>query len=176
MPDNALSVLPPIPDLGRAPNANFMPANNAPGANPLLSMVPPAPSHAETVATLRHLQAQLTGLRSLLKNPNLGKSDLKGTIIDSVTRLVASRLVPPSDAVAYLAGVPDAPPAQKKWAMQEYQQAVQARDAVLDHHRAANPARGDLAAELMAPRGSIDDHQATIRGMLQAHYPGGGNG
>ena len=59
-------------------------------------------------------------LSTLLKNPDLGKADLKSSIIDGTTKLVAERIIPPNDAVTQLATVPDRPFQQREWIQNHY--------------------------------------------------------
>src|ERR1035441_6763677 len=114
------------------------PQQGAPGAQ----QAPPAPTHAQTVAALRHFTALKQELTVLLKNPDLGKADMKSAIIDGVTKLVADRIVPPAAAVQKLAMVPDTPFQQKKWIEQDYAQVMKAENMVLAHHAAAFAGQG----------------------------------
>ena len=134
----------------------------------------PAPSHAQAVATLRHFQAITDQLKSLLQNPDLGKADLKSTIIDGVTKLVAERMIPADAAVTELSSVPDRPYDQKQWAMERYVQTLQAADAVLDHHRQSALGTGnyDLENALHDGESNPDNHMATMQAMMQGHYSG----
>jgi hypothetical protein len=143
------------------------PPDAAAGGVPPQAAPPPAPSHAETVATLRHLRAVTTELQSLLKDPALGRSDMKSAIIDGMTKLVAQRMLQPGDAVATLSSVPEKPFDQKKWGQQQLQQAVQAQGAVLAHHAAAFAGQGPM------PTPSADTHMRDLSSMLNTHYRSG---
>lgn len=122
----------------------------------------PAPSHAQAVATLRHFDAIERELKALNKNPDLGKTNQKSAIIDSVTRLVGARIMTPAQAIMQLGTVPEQPIAQRKWVMQHAQQAEQAKDGILDHHRMAHAGTPE---EMHAP-GNPDDHLSTISSVL----------
>lgn len=131
----------------------------------------PAPTHAQTVATLRHLSAVKQELVTLMKNPDLGKADMKSAIIDGVTKLVADRIVPAAAAVQKLAMVPESPYQQKKWIEQDYAQTIQAENVILDHHRAQSVGTGNyqLENELHeAPDAS--EHMQQISGMMKQHF------
>lgn len=130
---------------------------------------PPAPTHGQTMAALRHFDALIAEGKMLLKNPDLGKADCRSAIIDGATKLVADRIVPPGQAVAQLATVPDRPFDQKKWVEQQMQSAMAARNAVIDHHVAAFSGAPDAMAG--APS-SPDSHMDTMSGMMSAHYAG----
>lgn len=129
----------------------------------------PAPTHAQTVATLRHLNAIEDELEGLLKNPALGKSSIKSAIIDGATKLVASRIISPAQAVQQLGTVPEDPLEQRKWLRAQLQASVQAQNAVLDYHRAAFAGTDELAAghEPYDP----ETHMDTMAGV-HAHYKG----
>jgi hypothetical protein len=129
----------------------------------------PAPSHAQTVATLRHTHAIQDELETLLKNPAIGKSSIKSAIIDGATKLVASRIITPAQAVAQLGTVPDDPLEQRKWLRAQLAQSVQAQNAILDHHRAAH-AGGDEATAGHQPY-DPETHIDTMAGVND-HYKG----
>src|SRR6185312_10275426 len=110
MPKSTLSSgLPPLPNPEQAQQSSPNPAALTP---------PPAPTHGQAVATLRHTHAILDQLQVLLKNPDLGRADLRSQIIDGMTKLVSERIMAPDVAVAQLAKVPDKPLDQRKWAEQ----------------------------------------------------------
>src|ERR1700683_3087257 len=85
---------------GAPPPAPTMPqmqeGNGPPGMQPGGQQQTPAPSHDQTVSSLRHFQAIGSQLKMLLANPDLGRTDMKDTVIDGTTRLVADRMIPPS--------------------------------------------------------------------------------
>lgn len=130
----------------------------------------PQPTHAQTVATLRHLGAIKRELMTLMKNPDLGKSDMKSAIIDGVTKLVADRIIPATTAVTKLATVPERPFDQKKFVEQDYLQTMQAESAILDHHRSHSVGAGDYELENKLHSSNPDNHMQDISSMMQAHY------
>jgi hypothetical protein len=147
------------------------PGQGAAAAGPPQS--PPAPSHQQTVAALRHFTAIGGELEKALKDPDVGKADIKSKVIDGVTRLVARGIMPAADAVKTLSTFPARPFDQRKWLQTHLQQTQQAEMAVLEHHRAGNPGSGDFATEsAMHNSGSPDDHLGTMAGMMSAHYAG----
>lgn len=164
---------PPAPDTmqaqpqqpGQGPNAQ------QPQAQPM-----PAPSHAEAVAALKHFEAIESELVALMKNPGLGKTDAKKSIIDGVTKLVANQVMSASQAVAELAKVPERPFEQKQWVAQHLQTIMQAQMNVLDHHRVANPGTGDWDAEAAAhPAYAADNHADTLSGIMRHYKPSATN-
>lgn len=167
---NALSSMggpPPAPN----PQPQDPSGGGAPGASsaPQQQQQAPAPSHQQTVAALRHFSAIEDELRGLLADPDLGKADMKSKIIDGATKLVANGIMTAAQAVTGLGSVPERPFEQKQWVASHYATAVQAANAVLDHHRAAF-AGTPAPAQPSGP----DDHQAVMSGLL-SHYQGLGN-
>ena len=174
---NALSALggpPPAPN--PEPGQQMPPpmAGNAlgpaTGQQPGPPAPPPAPSHQQTVAALRHFAALERELTTLLKDPDLGKSDLKSKIIDGTTGLVAQGYLTPAAAVTELGTVPERPFDQKKWLEQHFVQTIAAANQVLGHHQAAFPGG---APNEEAP--SMDGHHDLMQG-LASHYQGRSNG
>jgi hypothetical protein len=139
----------------------------ATGQQPGHPATPPAPSHQQTVAALRHFAALERELTTLLKDPDLGKSDLKSKIIDGTTGLVAQGYLTPAAAVTELGTVPERPFDQKKWLEQHFVQTIAAANQVLGHHQAAFPGG---APNEEAP--SMDGHHDLMQG-LASHYQGG---
>lgn len=170
MADALRSMAPPPAPMPQGPLTGGPQQQGAPQSGPPQPQPMPAPSHQQTVAALRHFAAIGKQLEIALKDPDLGKSDVKSAVIDGMTRLVADRIIPPGQAVSQLATFPDRPYEQKQWLIQHYQQTQQARDAVLSHHALAN------AGGPPAPTPSADTHMQDMQGMMAAHYQGQPNG
>jgi hypothetical protein len=176
MPNALQTMPPPAPNTDQPSLSQGMAQGNplqqlggpspGPNAGPQQQQAP-APTHAQTVAALRHFDAIGKQLESALKDPDLGKSSIKQKVIDGMTTLVASRIVPPSDAVGQLAEFPEKPFEQKQWLLQHLQHLMQARNAVLVHHGIAYAGGGP------EPTPHPDDHMADISGMMSSHYGGG---
>lgn len=126
---------------------------------------PDAPNSAQTVAALRHFDAVKGELAVLLKNPDLGKANLKGAVIDGVSKLVGERILSAPQAVAQLSQVPEDPLAQRKWVTQQMQQVTQAERGIIAHHAIGFAGQGP------EPTPSADDHMQTMAG-LHANYSG----
>jgi hypothetical protein len=162
MPDTGMPPMPQgAPSALAGPGGGGAPA--APGQPPPQM---PAPNHAHTVAALRHFAALAKQLEGALKDPDLGKSDIKSKVIDGMTELVQERMIPPGEAVATLATFPERPFEQKQWVTQHYQQVMQARNFVLAHHAMA------FAGEGPAPTPGADTHMQDVSGMMAQHYGG----
>lgn len=124
---------------------------------------PPPPTHAQTVAALRHFDAIKGELTTLLKNPALGKSDMKSAIIDSVTKLVSERMIKPAEAVMQLSKVPEQPLEQRKALQQLMAQTVQAERGIIAHHAIGFAGGGP------EPTPSADDHMDHMTALGQQY-------
>lgn len=171
---NSASSMPPAPNpspddpqQGQPINAlapqQSGPAQQAP-QGPQQQPQAPAPTHAQTVAALRHFHALNAELEALAADPDLGKADIKSKVIDGATKLVGMRIMTPSQAVMQLGEFPVQPFQQRAWVLQHLQQNKTAQDAVLDHHRTAHAGIENM------PQGSPDDHLNDMAGMMQSHY------
>lgn len=140
---------------------------------------PPAPSHQQTVAALRHFAAVEKELEPLIKDPDLGKTDMRPKAIDGVTKLVASGILTPTQAVDQMTQFPDDPFKQKQMLQQMYVQTIIGQKQVLAQH-------GQALAGVPYPPGAIppnlkrnsppppigiapDDHH-DVMASLMAHY------
>lgn len=157
------------------PNPQQQGGQPAPAGAPQ-QMAPPVLSHEETVAALRHFHAIQEELEALLTNPGLGKSDIKSSIIDGTTKLVAQRILTPAAAVAQLSSVPDKPLEQRKWVQQHYETTVTAQAAVLEHHRAGGPGTQDWALESEAHKSDPDKHIEVMSGLMGRYKGPNSNG
>jgi hypothetical protein len=162
----APSVPAALPQPQAQPQGGGMPGMGAPQQQP-------APSHAETVTALRHFHAIARELEGLLADPALGRSDIKGKIIDSTTKLVADRILGPGEAVNQLGTVPSDPIEQRKWVRSHFVNVMLAENAVLDHHRAATPGSANWQSDAqMHPSTNSDDHMQTMTSVM-GQYRGG---
>lgn len=168
--DNALSMSAPAPSNSDSGTGNALSGPGSAGAPQAPQGAPqqaPAPSHQQTVAALRHFSAIERELGTFLRDPDLGKSDLRSKFIDGATKLVTEGIMTPAQAVSQLGTIPERPFGQKKWVEQAFAQTIQGANAILDHHRAAfagmPPVDNSGDAE--------PDHQATIQSLM-SHYQG----
>ena len=161
---NALtSAFPPPPALpGGQPN------NNASAPSQPAAAVP-APTHAQTVAALRHFSLINDALEPLLRNPELGRADVRPSVIDAVTKLVGDRILTPQEAVKQLNQFPDRPFDQKRALALLYSQNLQAEMAVLQHHRQAFVGTGHLPTEATLHSDNSDNHISAMSGLM-THY------
>lgn len=160
---------PPLPEqsggLPSGPQINAQLGAASPPPTP-----PTPPSHEQTVALLRHCDAVKGGLIELLKDPAVGRSDVKDKIIDGMAKLVSERMVSAPEAVKQLSEVPSDPLAQRKWLQSMLQNAIQAENGVLDHYGQGNPSLGTVSEHMASHNGgSRDDHMGHTK-ALRANY------
>lgn len=149
-----------------APQAPSIVPNQGPASAAAGVPATPTPSHGQTIAVLRHMDAIQAELEILLKDPAAGKSNLKSKIIDGVTKLVAGRIMTAGAAVSQLASVPAEPFQQRKWLLQHLVQTFMAKIAVQSHHGAAFGGMPDVDQT-----SSPDDHLADMQSVM-GHYGG----
>ncbi len=152
----AIAAAPPAP--GPAPGGSVAPGQ---------PQQPPAPpTHEQTVAALRHFDAVKQQLGAILKDPAVGKSDMKSKIIDGVTRLVAEGFMPATAAVDELSKVPSDPLQQLHWAQAMMAQTKNAENNILDHYGMGNPHFGTVAEHMAMPiKNNRADHLDHIAAM-----------
>lgn len=157
---------PPAPEIssGGQPQQNAL-------AQPQPGQQTPAPSHGHTVAALRHFHAIVAELKTLIANPDLGKSDARSMIIDGTSKLVVERILTPANAVQQLSNVPSNPRQQRQWVMNMLQQTIAASNNVIDHHAAGHHGSLDWATESQHPEYGEDNHFQAMEG-LTGHYSG----
>ena len=177
---NALSALsgpPPAPN----PDPQQPTGGNAlagPGPQPSGAQqqpAPPIPTHAQTVAALRHFDAIEQELTTLLKDPDCGKGDLHSKAIDGMTRLVATNIVSAADAVTQLADFPDDPFKQKQWLEKHMVQTVSAANIVLQNHAHGAQQAAAAGQQMDETPYNADDHHSIMSGF-HARYKGKRNG
>src|SRR6185437_7091527 len=130
----------------------------------------PAPTNAQTVTALRHFSAIEQELSELMKDPDLGKTDMRSKVIDGMTRLVSEGIVPAAGAVRDLGTFPERPYDQRVWVNQHFMNAVMAQTQVLAHHQA-----GAMTGQDIQPGVEPDpaDHQQIIADLTKRYAAGG---
>lgn len=161
----------PQPMPPAAPQSGAAPPQQAGGQAP-----PAPPTHAQTVAALRHFDAIRKEIGMILKDPALGKSNVKSKITDGVVRLVSGQFMSPTDAVDTLTKVPEEPLQQMQWAKAMEQQARQAENGILDHYGATNPNMGAVQDHMAMPSGYDPNDHADHMAAVMANYSGGRRG
>lgn len=137
---------------------------------------PAPPTHAQTVAALRHLHTINAEFEPILRDTDCGKVSVKSAIIDAAVKLVAERVVPQAAAVMLLSQVPDDPLEQRKWLTKFYQGNEQAANTVLEHHAAGGPQSLNWQQDQsgFTPHDQAG-HMKTMDGVV-SNYRGGARG
>ena len=148
---------------GNALMSGAPPMQNSPMGNGAPAAQPSPPTHAQTVATLRHFDAIEGVLAPLLADPALGKSNMKRPIIDAVTKLVAEQIISAQTAVDQLSKVPTDPLQQREVLQGMMQQAVMGKRKILAHHAIGFAGQGP------EPNPSADSHMDHMVAIL-ANY------
>lgn len=149
----------PQPDFAAQPPASGQLPNQAAPGQP----APPAPTHAQALAALRHFAAIEQAISGLARDPALGKSSIKKQIVDAIAGLVANRIMSAPQAVQELSSVPERPFDQKQWLAQQFIAARQTRAQVAMDYARAHP--GGAQDRTFNRDNHIDDMTG-----LDAHY------
>lgn len=139
---------------------------------------PPAPTHQEVVAALREFHEIQRQLGPLLKNPKIGKSDMKGDVYTVGAALLGSGFMTLPEVMTELKSFPKEPIDQRRWIEQHYNNAVMAQQKVLDDHAACTGSGcGDFATE-WGNRAKLDPGMAhgDLMASIMGHYKGRKNG
>ncbi|PWT75079.1 MAG: hypothetical protein C5B60_05860 [Chloroflexi bacterium] len=142
------------------------PGGPTPGSMP---MPPPTPSYAQTLAALRHFTAIRRALQRLMRDPDLGKTNVKPKIVDGVADLVADQILTAADAVEQLSNVPDRPFEQKMWVQQQLQTTDVAEETVIGHYQQGI---AGMPPGSIDQTGNPDDHASDMSALMQQYGRG----
>ena len=162
----------PLAGMGAPAGGSALGGAGAPGAGPGAASAPPGaapppppPGNAQTVAALRHFSVIENEVKKLLADPECGKSDMRSEVIDGMTGLVATGITTAPNAVKTLGDFPDKPFDQKKWLETRLSEAVQASNAVLQHHRMAFAGQDMPETDTYDP----DNHAGTMDSLIKQY-------
>lgn len=141
-----------------------------PGVGGLVQQAPqarPAPTHAETVAGLHRCREIEKASERLLKDPNVGKSNIRPKVLEMGADLIANHTMTLSQFMSGLQGFPSAEDllGQKKWLERLRDTNIQGQVSLLQDHANAPPEAAD------APQWSPDTHDQHINSLI-SKYPG----
>ena len=141
------------------------------GAAPGGAMVPP--SHHETVAMLQHITAFDRRWRQILSNPEIGKTNVRGQVMDAFADLMADDYCTLPQVMGALKTLPTDPLEQKQWLEQHVANDQKAMATVLDHYGTSRPPAGsyedEMAAAQQEPPASRSDLVNGVVGRYKAH-------
>lgn len=132
----------------------------------------PAPNHAQTVATVRHLGEFLKHWKDLASDPGLGTKNMRGRIYDMMADVMGEGLVTLPQVMSELKSVPMEPLEQKKWIETHLKNSVAAIGQVLNHHAAGFPGVGPWAVEKLKVQAAANqnDQHADLMGQVAGVY------
>lgn len=133
---------------------------------------PPAPSHAQTVAALTHLQAVQKSMDGLSRLPGIGKENIRPAIFDSIAELLSQRLFTLPQVMTEIKSIPSDPPGQRNWVLTHLRQISEAQKQLLMDHAQGSPGTGDLASELANSQMDPSQSHTDMMGSVADHYSG----
>lgn len=150
-----------------------VPPGPAPGGGPQQQQQP-APNHAQTVATVRHLGEFLKHWKTLAADPGLGTRNIKGAIYDMMADVMGEGLVTLPQVMGELKGVPAEPLQQKQWVETHLKNSIAAMGAVLGHHAQAHPGVGPWPVEqIQVNAANQNEGHADMIGQVAGVYSRG---
>jgi hypothetical protein len=113
----------------------------------------PAPTTAQATAAVRRLTAVQSAMREVMQSPGYGRTNIRPTLLDAASKLLASRLLSLPEIMNSIGGVPDDPVQQKEFVSNIYNNAQRAAASVLDHHGAAEGQGAAVFDPVQCPKG-----------------------
>lgn len=134
----------------QAPQAAPQGGPQLPQGNPLAALAaqqpqapPPPPSHAQTVAAVHHFGEIKQAMVPVMKDPNLGKSNVRPKLLDSFSKLLATKTLSLPEIMTALKSLPEDPIAQKKFVEKIYADNNQAQQMVLQQYAQSPAEQGE---------------------------------
>lgn len=135
------------------------------GGAPSDAMQPP--SHHETVAVLQHISAFNQRWKEILSEPDVGKANVRGQIMDVMADMIADDYVTLPQVMTQLKTLPTEPLEQKQWLEQHVANGMQAMAAVRQHYLGSRPPMGSFEDEMAATRQAPDvDRSQLVNGLM----------
>lgn len=126
----------------------------------------PAPTPGQTAAALHHFSEIKSMLKPIMADPNLGKTNIRPKLLDSMSKLLASRALSLPQVMNAVKSLPDDPVEQLKFVQKVYQDNDAAQKLVLMHSRnAANASESPTNEDPY----SADNHAAMMDGLLKQY-------
>jgi hypothetical protein len=170
----------PLANVASPPRPSGAAQGNPQQANPLASLAGPlpmpampprmpAPTAAQTQAGLRRFDAVMSAMRAIMRDPDLGRTNLRPKIMDQASKLIGSKVISLAQCMQAIAPLNDQPLDQKNLVSGIYNAALQASNALLDHHGAA-VATGRVPRE-GGEKYDLANHERHMSDLLNSHYP-----
>lgn len=170
--------MPSLQDLLAAKDSSMPPQGQpaqtmSQGGNQLAQLAPqqqqptpqPAPTHAQTVAAVHQFGQIKQSMVPILDDPNLGLKNIRPKLLDSFSKLLASKTLTLPEIMKAVKALPDDPMQQKKFVEKIYNDNDKAQMLVLGHH-----AMGPQQTDGQEPdQWSSDKHQDYMAGLVQQY-------
>jgi hypothetical protein len=118
----------------------------------------------QVIAGLHHFTAFDKAFSPLLKNPDLGKSNIRPKIFDASASLIGQGIFSVPEVMNGIKDLPDDPLGQKKWLEQKLASTAMAEKKIVSDYIAQGPGQ-----EPQEPAWSPDNHSDHMAGMM-ANY------
>ncbi len=121
----------------------------------------PAPTRAQTVAAVHQFGQIKQSMAPILDDPNLGVKNIRPKLLDSFSKLLASKTLTLPEIMKAVQALPEDPTEQKKFVEKIYQDNDKAQMLVLGHHA--------MAPEQQGPDWSQDTHGDHMTSLVQQY-------
>jgi len=115
----------------------------------------------QVIAGLHHLDAVQKAVSPLLRNPALGKSNIRPKLFDAMATLIGQGTMTVPEVINGIKDLPDDPFEQKKWLEQKMMQTAQAEQKLISDYIAQGP-----GPEPQGPEWSPETHKDHMAGLL----------
>lgn len=165
--------MPSLQDILAARQRPPMPQGQPQGGNPLAQLAPqqqqpqqPAPTRAQTIAAVHQFGQIKQAMVPILDDPNLGMKNIRPKLLDSFSKLLASKTLTLPEIMKAVKALPDDPVQQKQFVEKIYTDNDKAQMMVLGHH-AMGPQQPQGSPEPEA--WSQDNHANQMAGLVQQY-------
>ena len=115
----------------------------------------------QLIAGLHHLNAFQKQFSPLLRNPDLGKSNVRPKIFDASAALIGQGIFSVPEVMNGIKDLPDDPLGQKKWLEQKLSSTMMAEKKLVSDYIAQGPGQ-----EPEGPEWSMDNHKEHMGGLM----------
>jgi hypothetical protein len=121
----------------------------------------------QLIAGLHHLNAFQKQFSPILKNPELGKSNIRPKIFDASAALIGQGIFSVPDVMNGIKDLPDDPLGQKKWLEQKLSGTMMAEKKLVSDYIGQGP-----GPEPQGPEWSPDNHTEHMGGLMSNYKHG----
>lgn len=131
----------------------------------------PAPSYPQVMAAMHRFTAIRKVLTPLLKDPKLGREDVRDKVLDAAATLISQRVLTVAEAMNEVSKkMPTQPADQQLWLKKLVQNTMLAQDKVMDDYHASgqNWKNDEANTELKFKPDSYGEH---MQGLMKHYGP-----